>query len=144
MLYQKDADSGKLLEDLVVDLCKEKPRGKVEIRMLVKKATGMRIGRDGIYKRLLASLIESGRLKLTIPDYPQSQNQKYICGDVPSPSTKEILEFCQEPKSKKELMRHFNLPNEFYFLRTVGKLVKDKKLWTTQPNSTAIRGTQRR
>ena len=58
--------------DALVEFCAE-PRTRKELQEFIGIAS-----REHFNKMLLSPLLESGRLKMTIPDKPNSRNQKYM------------------------------------------------------------------
>lgn len=59
------------LTDAIVDFCSI-PRSRTEIVSFVGKS------RNYVMSEIVAPLVESGKLRLTMPDKPKSSNQKYV------------------------------------------------------------------
>jgi ATP-dependent DNA helicase RecG len=60
--------------DRILSYCAE-PRSRMDIQIFI----GLK-NKNHLLKNYLAPLIDSGRLKMTVPDKPNSKNQKYVRG----------------------------------------------------------------
>ena len=60
-------------QDKILEFCKEPPRTTKEIMLYL----GLR-DRRNFYLKYMRPLLDSERLKMTIPDKPNTKNQKYI------------------------------------------------------------------
>lgn len=114
--------------DIILEMCKT-PRTRAEI--------AERLGFDAKYiHRYTEPLIQSGKLKMTIPERPTSVNQQFVIAeyDMPILCEAEIIEFCKTPRLRKEVAEHFNIPQyttDGYLL----DLVKKGRLKYTIPLS---------
>ncbi len=66
--YYNESNS---MNDSILDFCAV-PRSRDELIAFIGKS------RNVVMRQIVAPLVESGRLKLTIPDKPKSANQKYV------------------------------------------------------------------
>lgn len=66
--YHNESD---LMTDSIIEFCAI-PRSRAELISFVGKS------RNYVMGQIIAPLVESGKLKLTIPDKPKSSNQKYV------------------------------------------------------------------
>lgn len=84
----------------ILEYCKE-PRGMAEIREYIGTTTANTYVRE---------LVEEGKLKYTLPYTPWSNTQKYIDArlDFKIPTEEDVVEFCKEPRTKKEIEENFD------------------------------------
>jgi len=129
VLNKVDADSGLMVEDLIIDFCKT-PRTRREITELLNKSWK---SRSSTRKNFLEPLINKGTLKMTLPAFPASTKQRYVSGEFVTMSEEEILEFCTEPKSRAELIERFELA-PWYYQAMIYPLINSGKLHPTMPN----------
>jgi predicted HTH transcriptional regulator len=85
-------------------------------------------------RRYVAPLIESGRLKMTKPEFPSSIDQRFIKAEADTLVLSEatMIAFCHTPRNRQEIAEGFNLKShnaEKYIL----DLVKQNKLKMTVP-----------
>ena len=59
------------LTDSIIEFCTI-PRSRAELISFTGKS------RNYVMRQIIAPLVESGKLKLTLPDKPKSTNQKYL------------------------------------------------------------------
>jgi DNA-binding CsgD family transcriptional regulator len=74
-------------------------------------------------------LLESEKLSRTFPTRPNSTRQRYITTELapPIPTKESIIEFCQTPRRKGEMGKHFNM-STFQVWQIVGQLIEDGKI----------------
>ncbi|MHB2153448.1 Fic family protein [Calditrichota bacterium GD2] len=123
----------------------EKPRSREEIQ----KFTGLK-DRKYFRRNILNPLVEKGLLLLTIPEKPNSPNQKYYSKKnngkiIPhftpqvtpqatpqvtsqEERTKRILAFCEEPRSREEIQKFTGLKDRKYFRRNILNPLVEKGL----------------
>lgn len=85
----------------ILDFCKV-PRGTREIQKYLGTTTANAYVRD---------LLDSGKLKFTIPETPYSNQQKYINTEIEYKvlTEEDIVDFCNIPRTKHEIEEHFDM-----------------------------------
>jgi len=74
--------------------------------------------------------MESGRISMTIPEFPTSSLQRYVNTENAGliPNEKEMLEYCkEEPRTRLQIGRHFGML-ENQQRKLLLRLVQDGKL----------------
>ena len=86
--------------------------------------------------KYIKPLLDSGKLKLMIPQYAPNRNQRYINAEIeiPIPTAEAILEYCKIPRRKKEIREHFGL-KVFQIKSYVDPLIADGRLRMTDPDN---------
>ncbi len=69
-------NSDSTIEKAIITFCK-KPKSRKEIQEYL----GL-VSRSNFIEKYIRPLLSDGRLKMTIPDKPHSQNQKYISKSI--------------------------------------------------------------
>lgn len=142
------------LEIAILDYCTE-PRSKTEIM----KYCGYK-HTYYFFKKHLSPLLQSGQLRMTIPDMPKSRNQRYVAtstfsnekevkhnitnhvsdkvSDKVTPQVTSIiaiLEYCKEPRSREEIMKYCGYEHTYYFFKKhLSPLLQSGQLQMTIPD----------
>lgn len=115
------------LAEIIVDFCRV-PRTRQEI------AARASISIDHL-KEYLQPLIDSGKLKMTIPAIPTSTSQKFIQAESDTIifSEQALLEYCKTARSKVEMMDYFDYRTNTGIKDFLGRLVREGKLTYLHP-----------
>ena len=97
-------ESGLSVADGILEFCRI-PRSSREICDFLGKATIVYVNRS-----YLQPLVDSGRLRLTVPNY-KSNMQRFVNAENAGliPTVEAILDFCKEPRTKTDIARHFGM-----------------------------------
>ena len=129
LLQRIDEVSGLTAEEQIIGFC-EIPRSKKEVTLML----GMSVNCcTWIWQKYLQSLIEGGKLKMTIPNHRASKNQRFVSGEIVVPTEVAILEFCAEPKSRAEINGYFGLTSWTSWTH-ISPLVESGRLNRTIPS----------
>ena len=92
-------------------------------------------GYDIVRKRAVQPLIDQGKIKLLYPHNPFYKMQKYVVSESDAgfaPFTeKEIVAYCETPRSKKEIETHFAVGQELLY-KVLNPLIAQGKLIYTK------------
>ncbi|MFA6982854.1 MAG: hypothetical protein WC276_02805 [Sedimentibacter sp.] len=108
------------------------PRSRTEISRLLGIEAEWWVKRGYI-----KPLIESGRLKMTIPSKPRSPDQKFVAAEYSTAiiaSAEGLLEFCMTPRRKREIYLHFGL-SAFQMKSIFNPLIENGRLICTDPSN---------
>lgn len=123
-------------EEIILDFCAT-PRTRQEIA----DRLGIHIDKMKSYTQ---PLVDSGKLKMTKPMRPTSKEQQFYVGecDVAILSEESFIEYCREPKTRKEIDRHFGLTDyttKLYLTKFVAQeKIKVIKLPNKHPRYQAV------
>lgn len=124
------------LEKMTLEFCKV-PRSLGEIKEYVGLSAY-----DIVRKRAVQPLIDEGKIKLLYPHNPFYKMQKYVVSefDIGFPPFTEdgILDYCETPRSKKEIENYFAVGQELLY-KVLNPLILQGKLIYTK--STRIGNT---
>jgi len=130
-LYSIDKSKGKSAADEILEFCKV-PRTRAEICGLLDMTAYHWVRRG-----YLNPLIESGRLKKTTPDTPQSPDCRFVTAEYATAaiaSSEGLLEFCKTPRRKRDIFLHFGL-SAFQMKSIFDPLIADGRLICTDPTN---------
>jgi len=117
-----------LTRDGILEFCKT-PKTRNEI------AEQMQISKEYL-KPHLDALIADGKLLMTMPDKPKCVDQQFVSAedvaDTKILSAEKIAEFCDTPKSRREIAKHFGIRN-YIAQRYINDMVAEGKIKTTMP-----------
>lgn len=118
-----NCQTGKTIEQEILEYCQE-PRTRRELCEFVKMTD-----RPYVMRTFVQPMIKSGKLKATNPNSPTVRKQKFIDAtvDIPTASDAEVIELCMCPRTKAEVMRHFDL-SQYHADMQIGRLIQDGKL----------------
>lgn len=88
-------------QQMILEFCKV-PKSIKEIIKHIGTTSAM---------KYVKPLMKEGKIKYTMPHIPYYLNQKYINAEIDYEVLSEegIIEFCKTPRTKKEIVEHFNL-----------------------------------
>jgi hypothetical protein len=91
--------------EAILQFC-QTPRADREIAVLLEVKTTY-----FVVEYYLKPLIASGKLKKTLPAFHHSSRQRYVAAevDVPIFSVDSVLEYCNVPRRKKEMLTRFGV-----------------------------------
>lgn|GEM_PF-5409097 len=115
--------SGITRKDEILEFCRT-PRTSDEIGELINVGTKYRVTSD-----YLRPLIKSGKICLTIPEFPTSNFQRYVNVENADiiPSESAILEYCKIPRTNQEIGSYFGMC-PYHQKILIQRLLKSKKL----------------
>ena len=128
-LYRIVPETGMTKAEMILEFCKE-PRTIDEITKHVKIAFHQRARESYVYP-----LLEKGQLCMT-GQTKRCFNNKYVTkGYEPTPIATQanILEFCQVPRTRKEIQEHFGLVR-FKQSNNIRQLIDEGRLIADVPN----------
>jgi len=101
-------------------------------RQEIAEQTGINIDH---MKASIQPLVDSGKLKMTMPAVPTSTRQKFVITEssVEIFSEEALIEFCREPKTRLEIMEHFGYDGIAGMKILLGRLIKNGKLKYLNP-----------
>ena len=101
------------LEQKTLNFCKV-PRTVGEIKDYIGLASY-----DIVRKRAIQPLIDQGKIKLLYPHNPLYKKQKFVISEsvvgFPPFTEKEIIAFCETPRSKEEIKNHFGIKQDLLY-----------------------------
>jgi len=120
--------SGKTKEQELLEYCQIPRLGREIYRWLGLKASHYAT------HTFIMPLVKSGKLIMTLPNFPSSNNQRYVTTgfEPPISSNENILEYCKTPRRKKEIEAHFNLSG-FQLRQHIEPLIISGKLKGSDP-----------
>lgn len=141
MLYKVDEGKGELIERLVIEYCSQ-PRTHGEIHEFLKRP---RWCIDITIKNIIKPLLKQGKLILAYKGSSKRNGMyvRYVSSSVPIATEEAVLEFCQTPKTKQEIMKYFQIPTDNYYKKYVYDLVRRGKLFHTMSNFTSSENGQK-
>ena len=71
VMYNSNINKNSTSEEAILEYCRQ-PRTRLELTDFIGKS------RNFVMSKFIQPLIESGKLKLTLPDKPKSSKQKYV------------------------------------------------------------------
>ena len=127
-LERIDENSGKTKEQELLEYCQTPRLGREIYRWLGLKASHYAT------HTFIMPLVKSGKLIMTLPNFPTSNNQRYVTVgyEPPIASIEKILEYCKTPRRKKEIEEHFNLTS-FQLRQHIDPLIQEGKLKGSDP-----------
>lgn len=100
----------------------------------IKEHIGL-AGYDIVRKRAVQPLIDQGKIKLMYPHNPFYKMQKYVVPEwnfgFPAFTEDEILSYCETPKSKEEIKKHFAVGQDLLY-KVLNPLISESKLVYTK------------
>ena len=129
-LYKVDPITHKTKAELILEFCKE-PRTSREICEAVGIGWHQRLRESYLYP-----LIEKGELQYTSTSRLRSVKKYVTTGyeEKPVPTQSAILEFCQTPRTRKEIQEHFEF-KRFLGTGVIARLIDEGKLIGNMPHS---------
>ena len=129
-LEKVDEKSGKSKEQELLEFCKTPKLGREIYRWLGLKASHYAT------HTFIMPLVKSGKLIMTLPNFPTSNNQRYVTAgfEPPVASDENIIEYCKKPRRKKEIEEHFSLSN-FQLRQHLEPLIIAGKIKGTDPKN---------
>lgn len=129
-LAKVDEISGKTKEQELLEYCQTPRLGREIYGWLGLKASHYAT------HTFIMPLVKSGKLVMTLPNFPTSNNQRYTTAgfEPPVASDDNILEYCQVPRRKKEIEEHFGL-SSFQVRQHIEPLIASGKLKGTDPRN---------
>jgi hypothetical protein len=122
-------ESGLTVEEEIIKFCTE-PRSKKEIATLLGISYKCN---QWLNERYIKPLLDSGKLKMTLPISPMSFKQRFVSDGRLTPSEDEIIRFCETPRMRAEIGERFGLSDWEQWAQLTA-LVKCGKLFLTIPN----------
>jgi hypothetical protein len=113
--------NGKSTRERIIEFCAE-PRTKREIAEML----GMQ-EQWWVIENYIDPLIANGELRPTKFGTAKMVKQKYTSGNVPTTGIAALLEFCKEPKTRKEIYDRFGMSSNDWF-RLVKPLIVNGQL----------------
>ena len=129
-LYRVVPETGMTNAEMILEFCKE-PRTIDEITKHIKIAFHQRAREGYVYP-----LVEKGELCISAQS-KLCNNKKYVTKGyepAPIPTQAAILEFCQRPRTRKEIQSYFNL-RRFKGSCNIAKLLNEGRLLGDMPHS---------
>lgn len=122
-LRRIDENSGKTKEEELLEFCQTPRLGRELYAWLGLKASAYAI------KTFIKPLVDEGKLLLTLPNFPTSNNQRYVTAGFETviASNENILEYCKVPRRKKEIAEHFGF-SDFTLRQHIDPLIISGKL----------------
>jgi predicted transcriptional regulator len=122
-LAEKQAAVGKTRAEAIAGFC-QVPRLASEIREFLGYVAGSTIRHN-----YLTPLIETGRIKVSMPLSPQSCGNKYYAAEYAPPTAcaTDILSFLQGPRGRAEIAKHFGL-SEYQIGKHIRQLIENGRV----------------